>query len=527
MTLLSIFDLSSGFAFLIFEMAWKSTIVLGSVLLLNKFLKRRSASLRQSIFSTAILVILALTVIAPVFPRWNVFLPTWLPISTFAESAKATPAGELPNPSSRVTERHPDIKIDSILDNQSPPDFENQATNTNFIAIAERVIFFIWLTVTIILLRRLWKSLFGLKYLRRISGVQINNDLNSLVRDISRKFGCGPQNITVLKNEAIRIPVTWGILRHVILLPNDFEELPVECRRAVLTHELNHIERSDFLIRALTEIVCAVLWFQPLVWIVRRQLREEQERVADDRVLEMGEKPSNYAKLLLEWNERLAGNSDHLPVAAGMIERSGLKLRINAILNPNLERRSTGRLEILLIWLATLSLAIPLTGLGFSREMIADDKISVDITNQSESIFEVSDESSPRTNELTLQKSSLNEATGKNAKRKLPTNTVSAVTSRSEELSVKSDVKLKNEAKEIKKAGEELSVTSNPVLPLNTSVNSSTATKILSGEKKEIQPSTPGTQSPPGNASKMVRQVFENIRTGFKNGKKPINIFDP
>jgi len=525
MILTSIFELSNDFAYLIFETAWKSTIILGSVVLLNKFLKRQSASLRQSIFSTAIITLLALMFIAPVFPRWNIFLPTWLSINSFVKSVNETHAEESANLGSRVTEVNSGIKTDSILDSQPQPDFENQVAKINFVAIAESVIFFIWLAVTFILLRRLWKSLFGLKYLRRTSGIQVNTDLNSLVQDISKKFGCG-QNITVLKNEAVTMPITWGIIRHIILLPKDFDELPVEYRRAILTHELNHIERYDFVIRALTEIVCAILWFQPLIWSVRRQLREEQERVADDRVLAMGEKPSNYAKLLLEWNERLT-NGDHLPVAAGMIERSGLKLRINAILNPNLKRRSTARLEILLIWLATLSLAIPLTGLGFSREILSDEKISVGSVNQTESLFQVSDENSPNNNAITSRNKGLDERAEKTANRKLPTKIASAVISRSEESSVKSDVKVKNETKENKNVDGESATISNQILPPNSVIHSSTATKAPLVEKREIKPSPAVTESPPGNAGKMVKQVFENIRQGFKNGKKPINIFEP
>ena len=56
----------------------------------------------------------------------------------------------------------------------------------------------------------------------------------------------------------------------------------------VLSHELAHIRRHDWLVQIGAETVRAVLWFNPLVWMVCARLRRESEQACDDEVLGTG-----------------------------------------------------------------------------------------------------------------------------------------------------------------------------------------------------------------------------------------------
>jgi len=47
--------------------------------------------------------------------------------------------------------------------------------------------------------------------------------------------------VTFFTKRTVPAPVTWGIFRHVILVPPGFEQLPTESRNAVLSHELAHV----------------------------------------------------------------------------------------------------------------------------------------------------------------------------------------------------------------------------------------------------------------------------------------------
>jgi hypothetical protein len=85
-----------------------------------------------------------------------------------------------------------------------------------------------------------------------------------------------------------------------ILVPASACEWSPDRRRAVLLHELAHIQRRDLLSHAVAGIVCAVNWFNPFIWIAARQLRVESEMASDEVVLRAGVRPSVYAQHLLD-----------------------------------------------------------------------------------------------------------------------------------------------------------------------------------------------------------------------------------
>jgi hypothetical protein len=126
-----------------------------------------------------------------------------------------------------------------------------------------------------------------------------------------------------------RGPITWGVLRPVILLPKEAAVWPRDRLSFVLRHELAHVERRDCLSQLLALAVCALYWPNPLVWLGARRLRREAEIAADDAVIESGVRPSAYASELLQIAREVRRLS---PMPVAMAAPSALEARVKAVL---------------------------------------------------------------------------------------------------------------------------------------------------------------------------------------------------
>ncbi len=80
----------------------------------------------------------------------------------------------------------------------------------------------------------------------------------------------------------LRQPVTFGVWRPLVLLPDRLRDQPVHIRRAVLSHELFHVRRRDWAWLLAEEGVRAVLWFHPAVWWLVSRVQLAREEVVDE-----------------------------------------------------------------------------------------------------------------------------------------------------------------------------------------------------------------------------------------------------
>src|SRR5262249_28264643 len=144
------------------------------------------------------------------------------------------------------------------------------------------------------------------------------------------------------------MPMTWGWIRPVVLLPADAASWGVERRRSVLMHELAHVKRLDYLTQAIGRTACAGNWFHPLPWHAARRMRVERERACDDAVLLSGSRASEYAGHLLEIARGLrVPRAVDLAVLA-MARPSQLEGRLLAILDPERRRQGPDRGMVLI-----------------------------------------------------------------------------------------------------------------------------------------------------------------------------------
>lgn len=167
------------------------------------------------------------------------------------------------------------------------------------------------------------------------------------------------RDVTVLISDRSCMPMTWGLFRPVVMLPLAAQRWSIRRLRAVLVHELAHVRRSDALTQLLVQLVRAVYWYNPLVWIAHRHLRLEQEAACDDIVLNAGLDPQEYATQLLSITAGLPSQFLTSSVALAMAKKRTLEQRLLAILDAARDRREPKR-HVLVLATTTLIASVAL-----------------------------------------------------------------------------------------------------------------------------------------------------------------------
>ena len=97
--------------------------------------------------------------------------------------------------------------------------------------------------------------------------------------DLGRTIGVA---VPILWSRELTHPVTFGVLRPVVLLPIALASVDETARRAVVAHELHHVKRRDWLWVLLEEVVRSLLWFHPAVWWLISRVQLARETVVDE-----------------------------------------------------------------------------------------------------------------------------------------------------------------------------------------------------------------------------------------------------
>ncbi len=154
--------------------------------------------------------------------------------------------------------------------------------------------------------------------------------------------------------------VTWGFVRPKVIIPRVARTWSDDRIAVVLRHELAHVRRGDWLIQIGGELLRAIYWFNPLIWIACARLRAESERACDDEVLTSGIEGPAYATHLVELARLLKSeNAPHVPAPA-IARSSSLERRVTAMLDGGMTRTRATRFGRLMTVGALLTFSVAL-----------------------------------------------------------------------------------------------------------------------------------------------------------------------
>jgi beta-lactamase regulating signal transducer with metallopeptidase domain len=169
-------------------------------------------------------------------------------------------------------------------------------------------------------------------------------DLVHLMNRIAALNSAATRRVDLLLSDQIEVAVALGIWRPAILLPAKWTTgvpLPLSEKlgegsdgsrneiNTVLAHELTHIENRDLHWLAASRALLALLWAQPLFWLLRRRMRLDQEALADAAAAAVTSR-QHYAEQLVAWARDIAARpAMRLTPAVGLWEGpSQLRQRI-------------------------------------------------------------------------------------------------------------------------------------------------------------------------------------------------------
>lgn len=204
------------------------------------------------------------------------------------------------------------------------------------------------------------------------------------------------RTVRLLQHPSLRSPVTAGWLHPVIMLPEVASTMLADERRAVLAHELSHIERSDFVTQAVGSFATSLFWFHPLIWLAVSRMRTESECAADDSVLMSGLDAPSYARQLVQMaKETNAFGADVIPVVA-MARTTQLERRIRLLLNASRRRQTFSSRWNRVVTVLSAFAIVPIGSIAItpstSKDSVADAPADSTHSRRRESLTDVANE---------------------------------------------------------------------------------------------------------------------------------------
>ncbi len=342
--------------------ALKSTLVLGAAWLITYLLRHRSAAARHTVWTASAAALIALPLFSVALPAVRVRLANALlpaePGIVFHTTA-ATPN----DPRGAAATAHaPANRTAATPAPARPLDGREALMLLWFAGIAAGVLQMLAASAL------LWRT----RRTARISPDQ----------DEADTLACrlGIEHPVQVLETTLGMPMTFGVLRPTVLLPEEARAWSGERRRVVLLHELGHVLRGDTATHLLARTALALHWWNPLAWTMWREFLKERERATDDLVLGAGTVASDYAGHLLEIARTLQARPAGATAGVAMARRSQLEGRLLAILDQHTPRGRQGLAATLAAAVLAIALMAPLAAVRAQSQAEQNAPPAVDAT---------------------------------------------------------------------------------------------------------------------------------------------------
>lgn len=160
------------------------------------------------------------------------------------------------------------------------------------------------------------------------------------------------RRVQLRQSDRVAAPLTYGLVRPVILLPAAVEP---EALSFVLAHEWTHVRRWDVLYKWLLCAALCIHWFNPAVWLLYVLASRDLELSCDEAVVSVlgPQSRSGYALALLGLEEKRGG----MEPFCSHFSKSALKTRIRSIMKYHRASAAAVLTAVLLVGIVTACFA--------------------------------------------------------------------------------------------------------------------------------------------------------------------------
>ncbi len=331
----------------ILNMSLTATVVAIMILSVRQILKNRL----PKVFSYALWSILLVRLLVPVyfgapFSIFNVLPASHMPAKTnvsqnvgiiryipYNSELEANIDGKQQADYSGAVQNYQNGNEFSSENKTSLSDKQKQAKQPKQPTEAKQVIIFIaaiaWLLGTVILIAI--SVIMYLGTVKRLKTAVIYSD-DGIVNKVSQRLKL-KRRIRVFSSDIINTPIVCGLIKPRIILPLSLVKgSDASVLEHIVTHELIHIKRFDYIIKPLSVLAVCINWFNPVIWLSFFLSQKDMEMSCDEKVIDVSDADirSDYANSLINLSVR---QNSYLNGGLLAFGESSIKSRIKGIMN--------------------------------------------------------------------------------------------------------------------------------------------------------------------------------------------------
>lgn len=295
------------------------SLVAAIVALILIIMRVRSSSVRHAAWTAVLCAMLLMPVLPYCVPSFMIPLRFAVPGSATTPSANT------------------EVVLPSMETSALPADLGNRGTPTPVVASAiapmpaagtlpahasiwPTAVLIVYIAGLVALLSRLF---LGWRVMRRIlrTSQEIDPNQGSLVQLAA---SCGASKVCICESRLVAAPLTAGVAFPRIILPPSWTLWADGKIRAVLAHELAHVERRDQMVSFLARLNRCIFWFHPLAWWLERKLASMAEHACDDAAVRVVGETRRYAEILLDMAEAVRRSGSRFSWQGVGVSGSGL-----------------------------------------------------------------------------------------------------------------------------------------------------------------------------------------------------------